>query len=227
MLIFKLTAFVVVNTGIFALLLFAPASTLDWPRAWIFIAVVFAATSAMAAKVLACNEGLLDERLKVPFQKGQPLADKVILLLCLCTWGGLILFIPFDVFRFHLMPAPGLLVSLPGLMLVIAGYWVMYNSFSENAFAASVIRHQKERQQVVIASGVYRLVRHPLYAGGALAWVGMPLWLGSYAAAMLVAVPIATIAVRIMYEEHFLRRELEGYDTYSAQVRYRLIPFLW
>lgn len=227
MLIAKLIAFVVVNTGIFGVLLFVPAATTSWPRGWIFVTVVFVATSAMAVKVLARNEGLLDERLKSPLQKGQPLADKIILLLCLATWGGLILFIPLDVFRFHLMPAPGLLVSVFGLMLVIAGYWVMYGAFSANAFAASVIRHQEEREQVVIASGVYKRVRHPLYAGGSLAWAGMSLWLGSYAAAALVSIPIAMIAVRILYEEHFLRRELEGYDAYSAQVRYRLIPFVW
>jgi protein-S-isoprenylcysteine O-methyltransferase Ste14 len=227
MLIAKLIAFVVVNTGIFGVLLFAPAATIDWPRGWIFVALVFVATSAMALKVFARDEGLLDERLKLPLQKGQPLADKIILLLCLATWGGLILFIPLDVFRFHVTPAPGFLVSLLGLMLVAAGYWVMYGAFSENAFAASVIRHQEERQQVVIASGVYKRVRHPLYAGGSLAWVGMSLWLGSYAAAALVSIPIALIAVRILYEEHFLWRELEGYDEYSAQVRYRLIPFVW
>ena len=66
-----------------------------------------------------------------------------------------------------------------------------------------------------------------MYAGSALLWVGIPLWLESYPAALLASVPIATIALRILFEERFLRRELKGYDAYTQRVRYRLIPFLW
>ncbi len=225
--IFKLLAWIVLNVGIFGMMLFVPAGTVDWWRAWVFIAVVFVAACAIAINVLAHSEGLLDERLKSPLQKGQPLADKFILLLCLAAWGGLIVFVPLDVFRFHLLPTPGFLASLSGLVLAVVGWWVMYLSFRENAFAASVVRHQKERQQVVVASGVYGFVRHPMYAGGVLGWIGASMWLGSYAAALLTIVPIGTIALRILFEERFLRRELRGYDAYSERVRYRLIPFLW
>jgi len=225
--VLKLLAWIVLNVGAFGMLLFLPAGTIDWWRAWVFIAVVFAAAFAIAVNVLAHSEGLLDERLKSPFQKGQPLADKIILLLCLPAWGGLIVFIPIDVFRLHLLRAPGFLGSLSGLVLVVAGWWVMYLSFKENAFAASVVRHQEERQQVVVTSGVYGFVRHPLYGGGSLGWIGVSMWLGSYAAALLTIVPIGTIALRILFEERFLRRELQGYDAYSEKVRYRLIPFLW
>ncbi len=225
--VLKLLAWIVLNVGIFAMMLFVPAGTIDWWRAWVFIAVVFVAASAIAVNVLAHSEGLLDERLNSPLQKGQPLADKIILLLCLAAWGGLMVFIPLDVFRFHLVRTPGFLASLLGLMLVVVGWWVMYLSFKENAFAASVVRHQKERQHVVVTSGVYGFVRHPLYAGGSLGWIGASIWLGSYAAALLTIVPIATIALRILFEEQFLRHELQGYDAYSEKVRYRLIPFLW
>ena len=78
----------------------------------------------------------------------------------------------------------------------------------ENAFAAPVVKHQKERQQRVIDSGVYSVVRHPIYAGAVLLLVGMPLWLKSYAAAVLASVPIGVLALRILLEEQFLRREL-------------------
>jgi protein-S-isoprenylcysteine O-methyltransferase Ste14 len=66
-----------------------------------------------------------------------------------------------------------------------------------------------------------------MYAGGTLLMVGAPLWLESYPAALLASVPIATVALRILFEERFLRRELKGYDAYTQRVRYRLVPFLW
>ena len=97
----------------------------------------------------------------------------------------------------------------------------------ENAFAAPVVKHQEERQHRVIESGVYGVVRHPMYAGTVPLLVGMPLWLESYAAAILASIPAATLAVRIVVEERFLRRELAGYDAYTQRVRYRLIPFVW
>jgi protein-S-isoprenylcysteine O-methyltransferase Ste14 len=227
MLVIKLVAYIVFNVGIFGVMLFVPAGTVAWWRAWVFIGVVFLTNLAIAIRVLAHNETLLNERLNSPLQRGQPVPDKIVLLLCLATWGGLIVFIPLDVFRFQLMHEPGLLVSFFGLMLVVGGYSLIFLAFRENAFAAPVVRYQKESQHTVVSSGVYRLLRHPIYAGGSLAWVGVSIWLGSYAAALLAMVPIAMIALRIQIEERFLRRELTGYDAYAARVRYRLIPLLW
>jgi protein-S-isoprenylcysteine O-methyltransferase Ste14 len=91
----------------------------------------------------------------------------------------------------------------------------------------SVVRHQDERHQTVVDTGVYGTVRHPMYAGTVPLLVGMSLWLESYAAALLATVPIALLAVRTLVEERFLKRELKGYDAYAERVRYRLIPFLW
>lgn len=125
------------------------------------------------------------------------------------------------------MGEPGTLVSSLGLLLVVAGWWIIALSFKENAFAALVVKHQEERQQTVIDTGPYGTVRHPMYAGSVLLLVGMPLWLESYAAALLASVPVGMLAVRIVVEEQFLRRELKGYDAYTERIRYRLIPFLW
>jgi len=136
-------------------------------------------------------------------------------------------FIPLDVFRFHLLAKPETAVSSVGLVLVVIGWWIMTLALRENAFAAPVVKYQEERHQTVIDSGVYRVVRHPMYAGAVLLLVGMPLWLESYAAAMLATLPIGTLAVRILVEEQFLRGELAGYDAYTEKVRYRLIPFVW
>jgi protein-S-isoprenylcysteine O-methyltransferase Ste14 len=224
---FKLIGGVVCNVAIFGGLLFLPAGTLDWWRAWVFLGVVFVGAVASTASLFRSSKDLLAERFKLPIQEGQPLGDKIVVVLLIAGFVGVIVFIPLDVFRFHLMAKPGPVVSSVGLVLFVVGWWIMTLSLRENAFAAPVVRYQEERRQTVIDSGVYGVVRHPMYAGAVLLLVGMPLWLESYAAAMLASVPIATLAVRILVEERFLRRELAGYDAYTQRVRYRLIPFVW
>ena len=224
MFIGKLIAGIVLNVAVFAVLLFVRAGTLAWWRAWVFLGVVFVAT---VATVVQLPQGLLEERFKPPIQQGQPLADKIVLPLLIAGFVGVTVCIPLDVFRWHLLGKPGILVSSVGLVLFLAGWWVMALALRENAFAAPVVKHQQERRQTVISTGVYGAVRHPMYAGAVLLLVGMPLWLESYAAALLAGVPIGTLAVRILFEEQFLRRELQGYDAYAERVRYRLIPFLW
>src|SRR5262249_24547717 len=160
-----------------------------------FLGVVIVGTTATMLIVIPGREDLLKERLKPPVQKGQPLEDKIIVPLLLTAFLGLIVFIPLDVFRFHLMGKPGTLVSTLGLILVVAGWWIISLVFKENAFAAPVVKHQEERQQTVIDTGVYGVVRHPMYAGAALLMIGLPLWLESYAAALLASVPIGTLVV--------------------------------
>jgi protein-S-isoprenylcysteine O-methyltransferase Ste14 len=225
--IFKLTSGIVFTVAIFGGLLFLPAGTLDWWRAWVFLGVVFVGTVASTVSVSRVNKGLLEERFKPPLQKGQPLADKIVVVLLIAAFVSLIVFIPLDVFRFQLLAKPGTLVSALGLVLFVGGWWIMTLALRENAFAAPVVKHQEERRQTVIDSGVYGVVRHPMYAGAVPLLVGMPLWLESYPAALLALVPIGTLVLRILVEEQFLRRELKGYDAYTQRVRYRLIPFLW
>jgi protein-S-isoprenylcysteine O-methyltransferase Ste14 len=218
---------IILGVTFFALLLFLPATTLHWWRAWLLLGVAFMGMVAGVVNLARGHEGLLKERLKSPVQKGQPLADKIVVVFYLAAGYSLMAFIPLDVFRFHLMGKPGTLVSSLGFALLIAGGWIAYLALRENAFAALAVKHQEERQHTVIDTGVYSIVRHPMYAGSALLWVAIPLWLESYPAALLASVPIATVALRILFEERFLRRELKGYEAYTKRVRYRLIPFLW
>jgi len=94
MFIRKLIASVIFNVAIFALLLFLPAATLYWWRAWLFVGLVFIGTVAAMVSLARGHEGLLKERLKPPVQKGQPMADKVIVVLYIAAVSGLIVFIP-------------------------------------------------------------------------------------------------------------------------------------
>jgi protein-S-isoprenylcysteine O-methyltransferase Ste14 len=224
--VLKLIYSVVAQIALFGLLLLVPAGRWAWPRAWIYMGCMVAGTVATMI-YLRNDEALINERLKGPIQKGQPLADRIVLGVFLATFAGLMIFIPLDVFQFHLMNEPGPLVSIAGLVLFAAGWWLIAVALHENAFAAPVIKYQKERGQRVIDSGVYAKVRHPMYSGFIPFIVGTCLWLGSYAAALLSIVPIAVIATRIVIEERFLTRELEGYAAYAERTLYRLIPFVW
>jgi protein-S-isoprenylcysteine O-methyltransferase Ste14 len=223
----KIVAGVVFNVAFYALLLFVPAGTLHWSRAWMFLVVTVAVMAVAIFSILPDNSGLFSERARGVIQKGQPLWDRVLVILLVVSYVGQIVFIPLDVFRFQLVPKPGGLVSFLGLALYVAGWWMMTLAMKVNPFAVPVVRLQEERHQRVIDTGVYAVVRHPMYAGFVPMVVGPALWLQSYAAALLAIVPIAVLALRSVFEERFLKRELKGYDAYTEKVRYRLIPFVW
>jgi len=223
----KLIFGVVIAVLCFALPLFLPAGTLDWPRAWIFVAVVFVGCAWSTAVVYRASPALMRERFKPPVQKGQPLADKIVVSLLLVAFFALMIFIRLDVVRFHLLPQPRPIAAGFGLALFVIGWWIMTLAMRENAFAAPVVKYQEERQQKVIDTGVYSIVRHPMYTGAVLLMIGMPLWLESYAGVIFAALPFAILAVRILIEERFLTRQLAGYEDYTKKVRYRLVPFVW
>lgn len=225
---FRLTVRFLSIPVLFAVLLFIPAGTLAWWRAaWVILGVMAVGMVASTLRLLPSHKDLLAERLKPLFQKGQPLTDKIIVLLFVWSYLGLFTFIAQDVFHWHLMSRPGTIVSSCGMVLFLAGARMVSLSMRENRFAAVVVRHQEERRHMVIDTGVYRVVRHPMYAGIIPMLVGVSLWLESYAAVLFALVPAGLLAVRILFEERFLKRELKGYDAYTQRVRYRLIPFLW
>ena len=223
----KLIAGVVFNVAFYALLLFIPAGTLHWWRAWVFLAVTVAVIAVAVFSIFPDSADLFSQRAKGVIQKGQPLWDRVLVILLVVSYVGQIVFIPVDVFRFHLLPKPGELLSFLGLALYVAGWWIMTLAMKVNPFAVPVVRLQEERHQRVIDTGIYAVVRHPMYAGFVPMAVGPALWLGSYAAALLAIVPIAVLAARSVFEEEFLKHELRGYVAYTGKVRYRLIPFVW
>jgi len=223
----KVIAGIVFNVAFYAVLLFVPAGTLRWWRAWMFLAVTVAVLAVAIFSILPDSADLFSQRAKGVIQKGQPLWDRVLVILLVVSFVGQIVFIPVDVFRFHLAPKPGGLVSFLGLALYVAGWWIMTLAMKVNPFAVPVVRLQRDRHQRVIDTGVYAVVRHPMYSGFVPFVVGPALWLGSYVAALLAIVPVTVLAVRSVFEERFLKRELKGYDAYTEKVRYRLIPFVW
>jgi protein-S-isoprenylcysteine O-methyltransferase Ste14 len=109
--------------------------------------------------------------------------------------------------------------------LVAVGCYIIFLVFKENTFSSATIQIAKDQR--VISSGPYALVRHPMYAGGLLYCLGMPLALGSYWGFLAVAGTMPFLIWRLVDEEKFLSKNLDGYVRYKAQVQYRLIPYVW
>ena len=223
----RISVYALSSAAAFAVLLFFPAGTASWWRAWVFIGIVLAGTFASTVSVVRVNPDVIAERRKPILQKGQPLADKILVLLLVAGFIAVIVLVPLDVFRLRLLPRPGPVVSSLGLVVLLVGSWVTNLALRTNAFAATVVKHMEERGQTVVDRGAYSVVRHPLYAGATLFLLGMTLWLESYAAALLTIVPLLVLAARILVEEKFLVDRLPGYDAYRRKVRYRLIPLVW
>ncbi len=169
----------------------------------------------------------LEARLKAPASKNQPVADRVVtsfLMLSILAWFVLI---PIDVFYLRLLPPPQFAVSVSGAVLALAGFAIMIAAIYENSFAIPTVEDQTERGQVLVNTGPYARVRHPLYIGS-LAWAGgIALWLESYASVIAVTIILVGLMARIIVEEKTLRTTLPGYTEYMEKVRYRLVPFVW
>jgi protein-S-isoprenylcysteine O-methyltransferase Ste14 len=135
-------------------------------------------------------------------------------------------FIPIDIFRLRLMPAPGVALSALGAAATIAGVVVAYAALAQNRFAAPTIHDQTSDGQRVIDTGLYAVVRHPFYAGLLLVYAGAALWLGSYAALIAASGFLVMTLARIVIEEAYLRQTLPAYAGYARRVRGRLIPHL-
>ena len=215
------------NGLLYAAFLFLPAGTWRWPHAWIFLAALLAMSIHQQISVGRVHRALLDERAGLPIRRGQAGPDRILLPAFMASLAAVVAFIALDRFRWRLMDAPPAAVSSLGLALYVIGSWIQTQALRTNAFASLVVRHQEDRGQRVIDSGVYSIVRHPMYAGFVPTALGMALWLESYAGAVLALVPIGILAVRIVAEERFLRRSLDGYADYAARVRYRLVPGIW
>jgi protein-S-isoprenylcysteine O-methyltransferase Ste14 len=178
--------------------------------------------------VFRVNPALLRERATVLIHQHQPWADRLILFAFMGTaFVGVPAVAALDAFHLHVLPSPPLVLASVGLGLFAVGWTIIAVALRANPFAVTVVRLQNERQHTVVDTGIYSVVRHPMYAGNPLVNVGLSLWLGSYAAVLFAAIPLALLMVRIGLEERFLRRELPGYPEYAARVPYRMLPGLW
>ena len=215
------------QVALFAALLLLPAGTWNWPRAIQFLVVYGLALLVSIVALARLAPASLEARLMAPYASSQPMADRIVssfLFLSLVAWFVLI---PMDVFRLRLLPPPLVEVSIFGAALSLAGFGVILAALAQNSFAAPIVKDQSERGQVLIDTGLYGRIRHPLYLGFLLFLVGLALWLESYASVLALPLPLVFLIARITVEERTLRETLPGYAGYTKRVRHRLVPFVW
>ncbi len=215
------------NVLCLALVLLAPAGTLQWTAANQFLICYGIVTLAVCVFLAIQKPASLEARLEMPVSKSQPRADKIATAFLILALFGWLVFIPIDVFYLHFAPPPALPVRVFGALTAAAGYGVIVLAIYQNEFATPTVRDQSERGQVLKDTGLYGTIRHPFYAGLLPFCLGLALWLESYAALVCFLIVLAALAGRIFVEESVLDAEMPGYKDYKTRVRYRLLPFIW
>lgn len=207
----------------FGLMLFWPAGTFNYWQGWVFLAVFSVCTLIPSLYLLRTNPAALDRRMRAgPFAEVRPL-QRLIISVALVSLLTMIVFSAFD-HRFGWSPAPAA-VSLLGNVLVAIGLVVTQLVVIQNSYAAANVT--VESGQELVSTGLYGLVRHPMYTGNVILMVGIPLALGSYWGLVFVIPGLIVLAVRIRDEEQLLGQQLAGYADYTRQVHYRLVPYVW
>ena len=202
------------------LLLFLPAGTLYYPNGWLFVGLLFVPMLILGVVLFFNAPDLLRKRLNV---KEKETTQKGVIL-----FSGLIFIVGFIVagldFRFGWSELPMWVIAVASVVFVIA-YGLYAEVMRENAYLSRNVEIQKD--QKVIDTGLYGIVRHPMYMATILLYLAMPLVLGSWFSLIAFAFYPIIIIVRIINEEKVLEAGLEGYTEYKKKVKYRIIPFIW
>ncbi|VVB99664.1 Phospholipid methyltransferase [uncultured archaeon] len=203
-----------------ALMLFLPAGSLNYWEAWVFLCVLFVPFIFVVSYLFRHDPGLLEKRMR--FKEKEVQEKKIIKI------TQLLFFIAFLVpgldYRFGWSDVPFWLVAVSDA-LVFIGYMIVFLVFRENTHASRIV--EVEKNQKVISTGPYAVVRHPMYVGTILMFLFMPLALGSYFSLAFFVPIIIAIFFRIIDEEKLLLMDLEGYREYCGKVKYRLVPGIW
>jgi len=201
-------------------LLFPPAGTWHFWQAWVLLAVFFLPTVVVSFVLLSRDPELLQRRMRLGEKER---VQRIVMAVIVVPYFGMFLVAGFDR-RFEWSHVPVALV-LAADLLEVAAYLVTFRVLQVNRYASRLV--QVEPGQQVVSTGPYAIVRHPMYAGGLLMILVVPLALGSYWA-FLAALPIPPLlAARLLNEEAVLTRDLPGYDEYRHRVRWRLLPGVW
>lgn len=209
----------IASFALIALALFLVAGTIQYWQAWAYLAV--AAISSVPLTLYIVNDPiLLENRAKAGPAAEQRLTQKIIV--SVIGLPGIATFVvpAFD-HRFGWSSVPPWL-SIAGDLLILLSIWMVYRVFKENSFGSATVEITKD--QKVISTGPYAIVRNPMYSSAAVYFIGMSLALGSYWGLIPAILTILGLVCRLFDEEKFLAENLPGYDEYRAKVRWHLIP---
>lgn len=205
---------------IISLLLFIPAGTLNYPNAWLFLALLFIPMFIAGIIMLIKSPELLKKRLN---DKEEENEQKIVILI-----SGAIFLLAFIIaglnFRFKWSELPQIVIIASSIIFLLS--YIMYAEvLRENMYLSRTV--EVSENQKVIDRGLYGLVRHPMYTSTIFLFLSMPLILGSlFSFGIMLIYPIIII-FRIKNEEKFLESKLDGYKDYKDKVNYKIIPFIW
>ena len=204
---------------IFALI-FIPAGTLHFLNGWLFIILLFVPVTIMGIVLLIKNPGLLKKRLD---SKEKEKEQKAVVLLSLFMFLGGFIIAGLD-FRFSWLVLPRWIIIAASLTFLFS-YGLYAEVMRENAYLSRTVKVMEN--QKVVDTGLYGIVRHPMYLATILMFLSIPLILGSLFAFLVFLIYPVIIAIRIKNEEKVLLEELAGYEEYKKKVKYRIIPYIW
>lgn len=205
---------------IVAILIFLPAGSLGYWQGWLFMATLFVPILVAGVVMLVKSPSLLESRLKA--KEGQREQDVVVKL------SGLLFVAAFVVagfnWRYAWLVLPDWIVWSAAVVFILC-YLLYAEVMRENAYLSRTIEVQEGQR--VVDTGLYSVVRHPMYTATTLLFFAMPLVLASPISLLIMLLYIPLIVVRIIHEERYLKVDLEGYTEYTKRIRYRLIPYIW
>jgi protein-S-isoprenylcysteine O-methyltransferase Ste14 len=208
---------------VMGILLFVPAGTLNYWQGWAFLSV-FGGSALVITLYLMKNDPKLLERRVLAGPTAEKLKAEKIIQSITSVWFVAMLVIPGIDHRFH-WSRMSTSLSIVGNIIVFLGFLIIFYVYKENSFTSATI--EVGVGQKVISTGLYGLVRHPMYMGAFFLFIGMSLSLGSWWDFALFFIVMPSLLWRLFDEENFLAKNLQGYKEYQNKVKYHLIPFLW
>lgn len=202
------------------LLIFLPAGTLNYFNGWLLCGILFIPMLIVGIVLMIKSPELLKRRLSAKEKIGE---QKIVILLSLLMFICGFVLAGLD-FRFGWIKLPNF-ISIIGCILFIIAYLLYAEVLRENVYLSRTI--EVSENQKVIDTGLYSIVRHPMYMATIILFLSMPLVLGSIISFIVFLIYPFIIIKRLKNEEEFLEKELKGYKEYKEKVKYRLIPFIW
>lgn len=219
--------FTLIYLIVFPILLLFLSGDWLWIEGWLFSIWFTILCYTTIIYLFLKNPALLSERYRKPgsgSQKGWDLYVVFGIVVGFILW---ITIMPLDAKRFGWTHHFPLQLKITGGTLLLFSFFFFLKSYVDNSFLSPLVRIQTERKQQVASSGVYKFVRHPMYLGAVLLFIGTPLLLGSKYGLLTGFLLTLLLAGRIIGEEKLLTKELEGYAEYKRKIKYRLFPFIW